>query len=201
MRRWNGETNAWDRIGGDLNGNSYTDENLDEGEQYWYILRAVNTGGNGPWSSSDGVGYATVILPDTDPVPVLSLEHLSRERVKLTWSLVGAGAEYDLQRIDRCCPVMTSPPSVPWGPLPSGLLSASEYTDEAATYVASSTSTTYRYRVQALVDGEQGDWSNVVSVSIPASGVLPPAPSLGTSVSATSASSITVRLEHCPVRR
>ena len=30
MRRWNSDTNAWDRIGGDLSGNSlWTDSNLD----------------------------------------------------------------------------------------------------------------------------------------------------------------------------
>ena len=85
-----------------------------------------------------------------------------------------------------------------WGRLPSGLLSASEYTDETACLCGrNSTSTTYSYRVYALVDGEQGDRSNVVSVSIPASGVLPPAPTLGP-VSATSASSITVSWSTVP---
>ena len=195
LRRWNPETSAWDSIGNNPTGNSYKDTGRESGETYYYVIRAVNAGGNGPWSSEGGVGYTSIQMPDTDPVPVLEFEHLSRERVKLTWSLVGEGAEYDLQRMTDS--PGGSPVSVTWGRLPSGLLSNGEYTDEAATYVAGSTSTTYSYRVQALVDGEQGDWSNVVSVSIPASGVLPPAPALSRVV-ATSSSSITVEWSDVP---
>ena len=33
--------------------------------QYWYVIRAVNDGGNGPWSSEGGVGYTSVTLPGT----------------------------------------------------------------------------------------------------------------------------------------
>ncbi len=195
LRRWNSETSQWDPIGNNPTGTSHNDPGRESGETYYYVIRAVNAGGNGPWSSADGVGVTAVTLPDTDPVPVLSLEHLSRERVKLTWTLVGEGAEYDLQRM-TASPGAT-PATVTWARLPSGLLSDGEYTDEAATYVAGSTSTTYSYRVQSVVDGDQGDWSNVVSVSIPASGVLPPAPSLSTP-SATSASSITVSWSAVP---
>ena len=190
LRYWTGT--QWERIGGDLTTNSYSHSGLTSGSRYFYIVRAVNNDGDGPWQSQP---YPSEQLATTTTVPELSLEHLSRERVKLTWTLVGEGAQYDLQRMTSS-PGATSA-SVAWARLPSGLLSDGEYTDEAATYVATSTSTTYSYRVQAVVDGDQGDYSNTVSVSIPASGVLPPAPSLGP-VSATSASSITVSWSAVP---
>ena len=199
MRRWNSDTNAWDRIGGDLNGNSYTDDNLDSGLQYWYILRAVNAGGNGPWSSSDGAGYATVTLASATIVPELSLEHTSREKVVLTWTAVTeAGAQYELQRMTAVTGTATGVEDVTWARLPDNALSGTTYTDSEAVFVNNSTSTTYRYRVYAVIDGEQGDYSNTVSVQIPASGVRPPAPTIS-SASATSSTTIVVSWSQVPV--
>ena len=48
------------------------------------------------------------------------------------------------------------------------------------------------YRVYAVIDGEQGDYSNTVSVQIPSSGVRPPAPSISTASAATSSTTIVV---------
>ena len=99
LRRWNGTTNSWDSLGGNLTGNSYQDPDLTSGAQYWYVMRAVNAGGNGPWSSSDGAGYATVILSAATTVPKLTADHQARETVVLTWTQVADGAQYDLQRM------------------------------------------------------------------------------------------------------
>jgi len=203
LRRWNPDTSQWDAIGGTLTAidNSYTDTGRSAGSQYWYVIRAVNAGGNGPWSSEGGVGYTSITLVSTTLVPELSFVHDSREVVILSWTAVNeAGATYELQRMtDVTVPSgATEPVDVPWGRLPDSALSGTTYTDNEATFVEGSTSTTYMYRVYAVVDGEQGDYSDTVSVQIPASGVRPPAPTIS-SASATSSTTIVVSWSQVPV--
>ena len=82
--RWNHSTDNWSRnVGGNLTGTSYKDTGLASGAQYSYSIRAVNAGGNGPWSSEGDEGYATVTLDAATIVPVLTLMHLEREVVDL----------------------------------------------------------------------------------------------------------------------
>ena len=191
LRYWTGT--AWERIGGDIQTNSYTHEDLTSGSRYFYIVRAVNDDGNGPWQSQP---YPSAQLAATTTVPELMLEHLSRERVKLTWTQVGEGAQYDLQRMTDVAAAGGT--DVDWARLPDSLLTGDEYIDEAAVYVAGSEGTTYRYRVFAIVDGEQGDFSNTVSVAIPSSGVLPPVPG-NLSASATNSTTVVVTWGDVPV--
>lgn len=193
LRFWTGT--AWERIGGDIQTNSYTHEDLTSGSRYFYIVRAVNDDGNGPWQSQP---YPSAQLAATTTVPVLSLEHLSRERVKLTWTQVGEGAQYDLQRMTDVAATGGTPADVAWARLPDSLLTVDEYIDEAAVYVEGSEGTTYRYRVFAVVDGDQGDFSNVMSVAIPSSGVLPPVPG-NLNASATNSTTVVVTWGAVPV--
>ncbi len=191
LRFWTGT--EWERIGGDIQTNSYTHEDLTSGSRYFYIVRAINDDGNGPWQSQP---YPSAQLAATTTVPELMLEHLSRERVKLTWTQVGEGAQYDLQRMTDV--TAAGGTDVDWARLPDSLLTGDEYIDEAAVYVAGSEGTTYSYRVFAIVDGVQGDFSNTMSVAIPSSGVLPPVPG-NLSASATNANTVVVTWGDVPV--
>ena len=48
---WDNEDDGWQRIGVDLTGTSYTDENLTAGTTYWYQIQAVDANGvGGDWS-------------------------------------------------------------------------------------------------------------------------------------------------------
>ena len=97
-------------------------------------------------------------------------------------------AEYDLQRLTDVSGGSVT--DVDWARLPGALLSVRKYTDNTAVYVSGSTATSYHYRVRAVIDGNNGEWSNVMSVPIPATSTLPASPTL--TVSSTSLNSITV---------
>ena len=152
------------------------------------MIRAVNAGGNSPWSSEGGVGYASATTDSATAVPKITLVHTSREVVDLTWTRVAGGTvEYDLQRRTD----VESGDDAGWERLPTNLLSDNAYTDNGAIFVEDSDTTTYYYRVQAIDDGEKGEWSDPVSVGIPETGVLPPAPA---NVAATSLSTSSIRV-------
>ena len=63
---WRWQDGAWTQIGGALTATTYTDSALASATKYWYIMRAVNTAGAGPWSN---YAPATTLSPAPTPIP------------------------------------------------------------------------------------------------------------------------------------
>ena len=62
---------------------SYADEGLDGGTRYYYILRAKNSQGNGPWAS-----YKSAETGEDDPdAPVLTATATGIMEIRLTWTV------------------------------------------------------------------------------------------------------------------
>ena len=61
---WRWQDGAWTQIGGALTATTYTDSALASATKYWYIMRAVNTAGAGPWSN---YAPATTLSPAPTP--------------------------------------------------------------------------------------------------------------------------------------
>ncbi len=161
LRRWNTATSNWDSIGGNnLSGTSWSDTGLASGI-YHYVIRAVNAAGSGPWSYENGAGYTSASLEATTDVPELSLTHEVRGVIELSWTAVGGGAMYDLQRRKS---------TGSYERLPEDLLSARTYTDN------NDVAGDYYYRVRASIDGVPGDWSNEEMTRVPASSRRPGTP-------------------------
>ncbi len=201
VRYWTAGMSGWMDLDDDATGLTLTHENLEAGRQYYYIVRGENSGGDGPYSGSPG-NYVSHTIPATTDVPVLSFEQTSRTVVELDWTDAPAGSTYRLERRKVTTDSADTPVSVPadnsgWAQLGGGNLTASSHTDSAANYVPDTTGTApftvrYEYRVQALDSNDvASDWSNVVSVSIPAAGAVLAAPA---TISASPVSSSSTRV-------
>lgn len=194
LRYWTGS--MWDRIGGDLTTTTYEHTGLTSGETYFYIVRGVNAGGNGPWQSQP---YPSGTLDATTTTPELTITHPERLRVELSWTQVSAGATYQVQRmrVVTIDGVVSDTAAQAWANL-GDAESDNTHTDTTVENAspdgdddATNDSTVYHYRVQATENGVQGDYSNVKMVTIPPTDALPPTPT-GLAATAVSSSRINV---------
>ena len=196
IQYWEAGLNDWMRIPGNQT-SPYTHTDLEAGTQYYYVVRAVNAGGNGPWSNWR-TDDSQVTLQATTDTPVLTLNHQSRTVVELSWTPAPAGSTYNLHR--RKVTIDSTPTRFPadntgWSRL--ALQAETSYTDSAANYVPDTTGTgpftvTYEYRVQAIDSNDvAGDWSAVKIVTIPSAGAVIGTPAIS-AASAVSSSSTRV---------
>ena len=121
---------------------SYEDTDLASSTRYYYIVRAVNSDGNGPWSAN----VSGVTTPGNPDAPVLTATALSETSIQLDWNTPNDNgtpiAGYQLQR---------------WNPADNGVWAAvadfpttstvTEYIDTLPVIVAG---TTHYYRVRAM---------------------------------------------------
>jgi len=178
LRYWDGT--MWERIGGDLTTNSYSHTGLTSGARYFYIVRAVNNDGNGPWQSQP---YPSEQLDATTTVPQLTLTHPERLRVELSWTRVSANAMYQVQRMKAVTrdDAAVDALSEGWANL-GAAQSGNTHSDTTVTYGADDNDpatievVVYSYRVQAIENGIQGDPSTAKTATIPADDALPPVP-------------------------
>lgn len=93
LRIWNSATNMWDledekmAMDDEVAGTtsySYTDMNLAAGTRYYYILRAKNSQGNGPWSAFVTADTKAGAMPDA---PVLMATPAGTDSIRLTWTI------------------------------------------------------------------------------------------------------------------
>jgi len=179
---WHAGLRDWELISGNQT-SPYTHSGLTAGTQYYYVVRGVNAGGEGPWSDWQ-TDNSQITLQATTAVPELSRVHVSRNVVRLTWTPTTGAVNYDLER-ERVVTGTNSATSAAFARLPSGLVSGTTYTDSDANFGIDSPAADdvvmYRYRVQAIDSGGvRGTWSNIVSVTIPATSNRLSAPTLPT---------------------
>jgi hypothetical protein len=131
---------------------SYTDTNVLNGTTYYYVVSAVNAGGEGPNSAPVSA------TPPPPPAPVIVTVVTNYGQVALTWSTVPCpGITYNVRR---------SPSS--GGPYTIIVNTAStSYTDTGVL-----NGSTYYYVVSAVGSGGEGAYSAQVVATVP----LPPVP-------------------------
>ena len=201
---WHSGLDDWDDSIPAQTSMSYKHTGLTPGTEYYYVVRGVNAGGMGDWSSWR-TDDSKVTLQGTSATPTLDLDHTSRTVVELSWTPAPAGSKYNLHRrkvtTDSADPPVSNPADdTGWSRLPSGLLTTTSYTDSAANHVPDTTglaatgpyTVMYEYRVQAIdSDDVAGNWSNVKKVSIPSAGAVVGMPT-GLTARAVSSSSTRV---------
>jgi hypothetical protein len=128
----------------------YTDTNVINGTTYYYVVSALNTGGEGVNSSEVSA------TPLSSPAPTLTVTATNYGLVSFTWSTSAGATSYNIKR---------SPSS--GGPYMTINVTSTSYNDTSVI-----NGTTYYYVVSAVNPGGEGPNSAEVSATPP----LPPVP-------------------------
>ena len=135
---------------------TYTDEDLEPGKLYYYILRAVNDITDGAWTPFI-TATATAGLPEA---PELTATATGRETIKLSWTvpddmgtpIVG----YQIQRWNNAAT------NAAWAAVTTGRDATNTDTVTEHTDTGLVAAIKYYYRIQALTGGDvEGAWSAV----------------------------------------
>ncbi len=144
---WTETQNAWQRIGDPLVAatTSYTHTLLSETETYYYRIAALDRDAAGSWSNTISA------VPATSSIPGL-VATVASGQVALSWSPVTGAESYHL--------ITWTEGQSEWTRIGDPLTAATtSYTHSGPT-----AGTTY-YRVRAVVNGANGDWSVQVDVT------------------------------------
>jgi titin len=133
------------------NTTTFSDQSLTASTQYCYRVRAVNATGSS--------GFTDVQCTTTPAPPVGAPQNLvataaSTTQINLTWTGVAGATAYRLERSPNG--------SDGWNKIADPAGSATSYSDQTLT-----PNTRYYYRIQAVINGTAGPYSNITNATTP----------------------------------
>jgi len=127
-----------------VKGTSQAFTGLTQGTDYYYRVQAKTTADTGDWSDYD---MASTPVPG---VPTLAVTVNSTSQATASWGSVSGASSYTIQQATNST-------------FSTGLSSTTGVTGTSKVYTGLSAGATYYYRIQAIVAGTTGAWSNVVA--------------------------------------
>ena len=145
---WTSAQNAWQRIGDPLIAatTAYTHTALSETAIYYYRISAVAGGAAGNWSNTISA------VPATSSIPGL-VATAAAGQVELSWSAVSGAEGYHL--------ITWREGKSDWTRLGDPLAGGTT----SYTHSSSTAGVTYYYRVRAVVNGANGEWSEQIDIT------------------------------------
>ncbi len=145
---WKEGQAEWERIGDPLSGTttSYTHTGTTAGANYYYSISGVLNSVQGDWSNTISAVPATASLPGL-------VATASGNQVVLNWSSVTGAESYHL--------ITWNEGQTDWERIGDPLSA----TTTSYTHAGRTAGTAYYYRVRAVVNGTNGDWSDPIEVT------------------------------------
>lgn len=152
LRVWRNNQTGWESIGTDrYSGRTYVDDSLtDDRPEYFYIVAPVDANGViGQWSNQ-----VRVVASELLPAPTLTLNEIVDSTIELNWTEVSDADRYELWTW--------------WATDPGWQRTESNLEDTSYSYGDLVPGRTYSFAVRAVdSDGQEGEWSNYPSATVP----------------------------------